>query len=189
MVSPHDDPIELTHSQHERWTREFVAECRRIGEALSTHNLNSHIKRIEHVGSTAVPELAAKDIVDLDIVVADSAVAVVSETLEAELGGTRLENTDGWHPIFRVHENQRFNNHVFAASDHRWKVSVVTRDVLSNHSNLRAEYEQLKRELAHDHDDLTAYSRGKTTFIERVLTVGQRDDNIEFDFTLSIDHK
>ena len=189
MVNPHDDPIELTPSQCEIWRERFANERDRIDDVLATNGLDKYVECIEHVGSTAVPGLAAKNIVDIDILVKDSAVADVSQTLETELGGTRLENTDGWHPIFRIHDGHRFNNHVFAASNDKWRVSVVTCDVLRERTELRREYEQLKRELACENDDLTTYSRGKTAFIERVLRVGREDDGLEFDFTVPMDQQ
>ena len=187
MVNPSDDPIELTPSRYETWRTRFEDERERVIDAINTGDLGDYIERVEHVGSTAVPELPAKDIVDTDIVVADEAVTVISEVLEAGLGGTRLENTAGWHPIFRIHDGQRFNDHVFAASSHRWKVSVVTREVLCSRPELRQEYERLKRELAHEYDDLTAYSRGKTAFIDRMLRVGRDAEDLAFDFTVPID--
>jgi GrpB-like predicted nucleotidyltransferase (UPF0157 family) len=183
MVHPTDDPIELVSSQYERWETHFIAERDRVRDVLF-ENSDGCIERIEHVGSTAVPGLAAKDIVDLDIVVTDDVVVEVSRTLEAELGGDRFENTNGWHPIFRVHNNQRFNDHVFSVSSTKWKMSVITRDVLRARPSLRTEYEQLKYELAGEHDDLVAYSEGKTEFIIRVLRTARTDDNLTFDFTI-----
>lgn len=184
MVSVDDDPIELVPSQYEAWREQFRAERERIRTVLSDQLLEHHLQRIEHVGSTAIPELPAKDIVDLDIVVADGAVADVSRTLERELGGSRVENSKGWQPVFRRHNGQRFNDHVFGESDDGWKVSVVTRDPLRGHPELRSEYERLKRELTDEHDDLAAYSRGKTRFIERVLDVAKKDENLEYAFSV-----
>ncbi|RJT01391.1 GrpB family protein [Halococcus sp. IIIV-5B] len=184
MVNPHDDPIKLRSSRYEVWRERFVAERGRILDAVATKDIEKDILRIEHVGSTAVPDFPAKDIVDLDIVVADDTVSAIARTLETELGGTRHENTSTWHPIFRSHDGQRYNDHVFAVSGNKWKTSVVTREVLCTHREVRAEYARLKRELATDHDDLAAYSRGKTAFIERVLRIGREDDDLEFDFVV-----
>lgn len=183
MVNVDDDPIELVPSRYESWRERYRAERERIRAVLSANSFDS-LKRIEHVGSTAVPNLPAKDIVDLDIIVADGAVAGVSRTLARELGGDRAENTDGWQPVFRVHEGQRFNGHVFGASDDGWKSSVVTRDVLRTHPELREKYKRLKRELTEQHDDLTEYSRGKTQFIERVLNVARQDDDLAYEFAV-----
>lgn len=183
MVNVDDDPIELVPSRYESWRERYRAERERIRAVLSADSLDS-LKRIEHVGSTAVPTLPAKDIVDLDIVVADGAVAGVSRTLERELGGDRAENTDGWQPVFRAHEGQRFNDHVFSASDDGWKISVVTRDVLRRCPELREKYKRLKRELTKQHDDLTAYSRGKTRFIGQVLDAARTDDDLAYGFAV-----
>ena len=168
------------------WRERFAEERDRIYDSLAAGSLEDDIEHVEHVGSTAVPDLAAKDIVDIDIVVADDAVAPVSRRLETDLGGTRLENTESWHPLFRTHNGQRFNDHVFAVSGTKWKVSVVTRDVLRKHADLCTEYEQLKRESSRETDDLTTYSRDKTAFIERLLHVAQEDD-LEFDFAVPTD--
>ena len=154
---------------------------------MATSGLDGDIVHVEHVGSTAVPDLAAKDIVDIDVVVADDAVASISRKLETTLDGTRLENTANWHPLFRIHDGQRFNDHVFAVSGDKWKVSVVTRDVLHKHADLRAEYEQLKRKSSLETDDLTTYSQDKTVFIEYLLQVARDDDDLEFDFAVPTD--
>lgn len=184
MVSPNEDPIELVPSRHDTWRERFDAERDRVTDALRDGGLETAVERIEHVGSTAVPGLAAKDIVDLDIVVADDAVRAVSRTVASELGGDRIENSDQWHPVFRRANGQRFNDHVFAVSDVGWKISVVTRDVLEASPTLRAEYETLKRELATEHDDLVAYSTGKTAFLERILQQARTDDELSFEFSV-----
>ena len=189
MVSPSEDPIELVPSRHDAWREYFEAERDRVTDALRDAALESAVERIEHVGSTAVPGLAAKDIVDLDIVVADNAVDAISRTLESKLGGDRHENSDEWHPVFRRENGRRFNDHVFAASDDGWKISVVTRDVLVAHPELRSEYEALKRDLAAEHDDIVAYSTGKTAFVERVLEVARTDDAVSFEFLVPTGHR
>ncbi|WP_396612838.1 GrpB family protein [Haloferax sp. S1W] len=184
MASIDDDPIELVPSKYDSWRNQFVAERNRILSTLATSGLEPAVHRIEHVGSTAVPDLAAKDIVDLDIVVADGSVRDVSQVLEATLGGGRVENSEYWHPVFRRQDGQRFNDHVVGASSDTWKISVVTRDVLCARPDLCTEYEQLKRDLAAEHDDITAYSEGKSAFIDRILDVARTDDTIQFEFSL-----
>lgn len=184
MVNPREDPIEIVSSRCEEWCEQFEAERDRVYDVLTANSIADHVERIEHIGSTAVPDLAAKDIVDLDIVVTDESVTDISRVLKAELGGDRIENTDKWHPVFRAHDGQRFNDHVFAVSSEKWKLSVVTRDVLRAHPPLRTEYEQLKHELVSEHDDLMAYSKGKTTFVMRVLKTAREDDDLMFDFDI-----
>lgn len=94
MVSVDDDPIKLVPARYESWRTQFRTERDRIQTVLSAHSLETQLRHIEHVGSTAIPRLSAKDTVDLDVVVADSAGGTVSRTLERELSGDRVENTD-----------------------------------------------------------------------------------------------
>lgn len=186
MVDPHADPIELVSSRFDEWRAAFQAERDRVRRALGSADLDGHVHRIEHVGSTAVPGLPAKDIVDLDIVVADAAVPEIASVIAAELGGDRYEGSTEWHPVFREHDDQRFNDHVFAASGSGWKTSVVTRDVLRTHEDHRAAYEALKRDLAADHDGLDAYSEAKSPFMDELLKVGQSDPQLSYDFEIPI---
>jgi GrpB-like predicted nucleotidyltransferase (UPF0157 family) len=176
MVSPYDDPIEIVPSRHKEWRRQFEAERDRVAEALSSAGLADAVHRIDHVGSTAVPDLAAKDIVDIDIVVDDDAVVEVARTIETVLGGSHFENTPLWNPVFREANGQRFNDHVFGLSADGWKVSVATVAVLGEHPDRRTEYEQLKREKASTTDELEGYSQAKTACIERLLETAQETD-------------
>lgn len=184
MVDPNDDPIELQPSAHERWQTAFHDERERIEAVVGT--IDGPIERIEHVGSTAVRGLRAKPIVDLDVVVADDAVERVSRLIADDLGGTRIENSDGWQPVFRRHDGQRFNDHVFGISDVGWKISVVTRDVLRADEQLQREYERTKRELATETDDLTEYSRGKTPIIERLLATAATSERFAYPFEIPV---
>ncbi len=184
MVNVHDDPLEIVPSQYEEWVDEFIAERDRLRETLEAAGLWYTVERIHHVGSTAVPGLAARDIVDIDIVVRDTAVFEVSRTIETELGGTRQENAPGWHPVFRSVDGQRLNDHVFASSSNGWKVSVVTRDVLRNQPELAMEYERLKRRLLTEHDGLEAYSVGKTGFMEELLSIARNEEAFEYAFEI-----
>jgi GrpB-like predicted nucleotidyltransferase (UPF0157 family) len=186
MVDPHDDPIELVEPAHERWRAGFERERDRIDATLEAAELADAVERIEHVGSTAVPGLAAKDIVDLDLVVELALVASIAGTIASELGGDRYENDPTWHPVFRRADGQRFNDHVFARSSDRWKVSVVTRDVLRAHPELRDAYERRKRDLAGETDDLGTYGRGKTDIVERILDRGRSEPHLTYSFEVPV---
>lgn len=185
MVDIHDDPIEHVPSRYDEWRAAFESERQRIRDVLEASGLGNSVVRVEHVGSTAVPDLAAKDIVDLDVVVAEDTVSAVSEALADELGGTRLENSESWQPVSRRGPSgQRFNDHVFAVSSDRWKISVATRDGLQRYDDLRREYEDVKRELAAKADDLIEYSDGKTEIIGRILDRLRTDDYVALTFEI-----
>ncbi len=127
---------------------------------------------IEHVGSTSVPGLAAKPIIDLDIVIAGEndipeairLLATIGYTHEGDLGITGREafstppDTYKHHPYLVVEGYEPFTRH------------IAFRNRLRRDAEARAEYETLKRRLAHEHrHDSENYSYAKTEFVERVL--------------------
>ncbi len=111
--------------------------------------------RVDHTGSTAVPGLAAKDVVDLQLVVADLSTAdAVREPLE-EAGFTRLggdwwdRTPDGGVLEKRVHTacdpGRAVNLHVRVADGPAWGWQLMFRDWLRAHDDERDAYGALKR--------------------------------------------
>lgn len=136
---------------------------------------------IEHVGSTSVPGLAAKPILDIDIVVEPEHVVAASLALEAAgyipLGDMGVR--DRW--AFRPPEGaERQNTYVvvegsLALRDHRG-----LRDVLRADPALRDRYAAVKLELAARTDDIEEYIEGKTAVIIDALRVaGVPDDELD----------
>lgn len=130
---------------------------------------------VEHVGSTAVPGLAAKPVLDLQAAVADLVVA-------AELAVALAPH--GWHHVspelderpyrrffVRVQDGARAAHlHVLLAGSPRWRQQLDFRDALRADPELAAEYGRLKASLAVRHaDDREAYTRGKGEFVRGVL--------------------
>ena len=179
------EAIEVVPSRHEAWRERFHAERERLEDCFEAADLTDAIVRIEHVGSTAVPGLDAKDIVDLNVVV-DGIVPAVSSAVANRLGGTRYENSDEWQPVARAANGQRFNVQIFDVASDGWKRSVVTRDVLRAEPRHREPYERLKRRLAADHEDLPEYSRGKTAFIDDLLRRARGSDAVDVPFDVPV---
>jgi GrpB-like predicted nucleotidyltransferase (UPF0157 family) len=129
----------------------------------------------EHVGSTAVPGLAAKPVIDLQVAVPDF--AVTRDVLLALA-------PDGWHPVppeldrrpwrrfFVLADGDRRDAHLhlLLVGGDRWAEQLAFRDALRATPDLAAAYARTKRELAAAHpDDREAYTRGKDDFVHRVL--------------------
>lgn len=151
------------------WRERFERERERIREAYPGDPL-----LIAHVGSTAVPGLAAKPIVDVLMVVGDVAAFVANrEPLVEQLGYDPQHELDDWHALFGVDETGgRVNLHVkpVDGDQYRWEDNLLLREYLRDHPESAAEYERLKRELADEHpEDVEAYSRGKSAFVTEVL--------------------
>lgn len=128
--------------------------------------------RIEHVGSTSVPGLAAKPIVDIDVVVSKQAdvhtaiqrLATLGYVHEGDLGATGREAfipPDGipWHHLY-----------VCTVENDEYKRHILFRDYLRSHPEDAKLYGDLKMELAlRFHDDRLAYSNAKSDFIKGIL--------------------
>ncbi len=109
-VAPHDAPIRL-HQYDASWPERFAREADRIRRALGAAAL-----RIEHVGSTAVPGLAAKPIIDIVLEVADSAAeSAYLPPLESHGYVLRIREPNWWEHRMLKGPDTDINLHVFTA--------------------------------------------------------------------------
>ncbi|MFC7128946.1 GrpB family protein [Haloferax chudinovii] len=129
--------------------------------------------RFEHVGSTAVPGLAAKPIVDLLVLVSDLDDAEgVARALEAA-GYEERPDDDVPDRRFFVRGPPERRTHYLSVTEvgsdcHREQVTF--RDALRADGDLAAEYERHKRRLAEAHpDERSQYTNAKASFVESVL--------------------
>jgi GrpB-like predicted nucleotidyltransferase (UPF0157 family) len=154
------------------WPARFAAERHRIATALGTLAL-----RIDHNGSTAVPGLAAKPVIDVQVSVAALApLAAYGEPLAA-LGYTHVPHPDdAFCPFF--HRPSRWPHthhvHVVAAGGAEERRTLAFRDHLRAHPEALAVYASLKRDLAErfagdSFDGRNAYAAAKTDFIEDAI--------------------
>ena len=148
------------------WPQQFETHAGRITDALGRAAL-----RIEHVGSTSVPGLAAKPVIDILVVVPDSAdESVYLPRLKAAGYVLRVREPD-WHEhrMFRTPE-QDVHVHVYSAGCAEIARNLTFRDRLRRNSDDRTRYERTKRELAaREWPDMNAYAEAKTEVIESIL--------------------
>jgi dephospho-CoA kinase len=141
--------------------------------------------RVDHIGSTAVAGLAAKDVVDLQVVVADLAVAgdLADDLIAAGLvrrDGRWWDNAaDGSRPDKAMASNadpaRPVNCNIRPADSPAWRESLLLRDWLRAHPEGVREYAAVKRELvARRWDGIDAYVDAKTPFITDALARAER---------------
>jgi GrpB-like predicted nucleotidyltransferase (UPF0157 family) len=155
-------PIVIADSDPE-WPERFEAERSRVAAALGPRAL-----RIEHIGSTAVPGLAAKPIVDVLVTVADpdDEAAFGPALVEA---GYSLRVREPGHRMFRTAKRD-VHVHVWSDGDPEVSRYVAFRDRLRASAEDRAAYEQLKRDLAaRDWEDMNHYADAKSELIAEIL--------------------
>jgi len=152
------------------WPRRFETERDRLAAALG-----QTIEAIEHIGSTAVPGLPSKPVIDLMMGVKDvrSADALVPrvEALDYEYV-PEFESILPERRFFRQGppERRRFHLHLVPRRSDFWEAHLRFRDFLRRKPEIAERYHRLKVELAARFpDDSQAYSEAKTPFIEDVL--------------------
>ena len=140
---PHAATIHLAEYDPE-WPRLFEREATRIREALG-----GRARAVEHVGSTSVPGLAAKPVIDMVLVVDDSAdESAYVPDLEAHGYVLRIREPDWFeHRLFKGSDTN-VNVHVFSSDCTEVQVMLDFRDRLRANDADRELYERAKRELA-----------------------------------------
>jgi GrpB-like predicted nucleotidyltransferase (UPF0157 family) len=159
------------------WQRAFEAEASRIRLGLGTIAL-----RVDHHGSTAVPGLAAKPIIDIQVSVAALLPLSSFASPLAALGYTHVPHPDdAFCPFFHrpAHWPHTHHVHVVASGSVHERRTLAFRDYLRDHVEAAREYEQLKRQLAAqliggDAEAREAYARAKTDIVERIVAEALR---------------
>lgn len=152
------------------WPVQFQREAERIRAALC-----ERVLRLEHAGSTAVPLLRAKPILDLALAVADSArEADYSPALEAAGYRLHLREPDWWeHRLFK-RADPAVNLHVFTAGCPEIDRMLLFRDWLRSNSADRERYAAAKRELAQrPWKNTQEYADAKTAIVQEILARAQ----------------
>jgi GrpB-like predicted nucleotidyltransferase (UPF0157 family) len=143
------------------WARAFAEEAARIRNAVGPL-----ARAIEHYGSTAVPGLRAKPIIDLLIGVADIDDGVKMIEPMAHLGYDFATNHGiADHHIFGRPIVREYLAHVVFHGGDAWLKSLRFRDRLRQDAHARTAYQALKEQLASAGLSRAAYTDGKTAFV------------------------
>jgi GrpB-like predicted nucleotidyltransferase (UPF0157 family) len=151
------------HSYTEAWPRLFDEERHRLRAAIGAYVLD-----IQHIGSTSVPGLAAKPIIDIRVAVANFEEAIICIRPLEQLGYVY----HGENGISRRHMNE--------LDSHDWTITTRFRDNLRGHPDAAHAYAELKRELAihHQHDG-EAYQDGKNDLIQEILRLAMAEGGFD----------
>jgi GrpB-like predicted nucleotidyltransferase (UPF0157 family) len=149
------------------WPRLFELERAFLEQLLSPWLAGG----IRHIGSTAIPGIAAKPVVDMMAGVSD-----FEESREAyeplrEHGWRHTPHRPGIaHHFTKATEEITYGLHLTEPGSDLWRERLVFRDTLRAEPRLRAEYEALKLRLGREHpDDPATYTTGKRAFVAGVL--------------------
>ncbi len=151
----------------ESWPEAFEKESELLISAVGDYATGS----VEHIGSTSVPGLAAKPIVDIQV-----GVAGLEESRPAfgalEAIGYRYDSVCPHAMHFfdkRVLGKQHYNLQLIPYRSDCWNMRIAFRDYLRSHLDVAQQYAALKRKLARRFRfDGAAYGKGKGSFIRRI---------------------
>jgi GrpB-like predicted nucleotidyltransferase (UPF0157 family) len=147
----------------ESWPARFEIERVRIAAAMG-----DRARRIEHVGSTSVPGLAAKPIVDISVGVddPDDDAAFVPPLIGA---GYSLRVIEPEHRMFRSPQRD-VHVHLWREGSDEQREQLVFRDWLRMNDDDRMRYEAVKRELvARAWDSMGDYADAKTDVVQDIM--------------------
>lgn len=164
------ETIEIEDS-NVQWARLGLQETRGLFDLLSKFD----IKEAEHIGSTSVPGLPAKPIIDVMISIESfEKINDIVETLTVHGWHYVPPELDGqsWRRFFvKVKNDKRVAHlHIMKVTEDRWGKQIEFRDKLRDNPSLVKEYGLLKKHLAKEfRNDREKYTQAKAAFINQVL--------------------
>lgn len=163
--------IEIVNYDHS-WPQLFETE-----QDLLQQTLGDVCIKIFHIGSTAVPELAAKPIIDILIEVTD--VEVLDElNVEMESIGYNPKGEfgiPGRRYFQKGDDNRSHHIHAFTHGDPNVMRYIAFRDYLRTHPKVAREYGELKRNVADAcENDAGKYCDGKDRFVKRIEAIAMK---------------
>lgn len=167
MLGLHRDKVEL-YSYSPEWKTEYEKEKKILVKVLSNYALD-----IQHVGSTSIPNLCAKPIIDIAVAVKDE------KTLEKLIpiltqAGYDVKNSIEESGEILAHrgppELRTHHVHVEVINSTYWNNHILFRDYLLSHPNEVKKYEQLKKQLKELYEnDRQLYTASKNDFIQSII--------------------
>jgi GrpB-like predicted nucleotidyltransferase (UPF0157 family) len=162
----------------EQWARDFARLARRIRSALGERAL-----RIDHIGSTAVPGLAAKDRIDVQVAVTDLSDAnPLGAAGFVEIGpcedhcppGMEAVSEDWQKRFFQTGDDERAANiHVRVEGRANQRYALLFRDYLREHAAAVSAYAELKRRLAAELRDVGRYADVKDSACDLIMAAAE----------------
>lgn len=157
-----------------QWSILYEAERHHI-----LQNIGHKVQAIEHIGSTAVPNLGSKPIIDIMVGVphptdAEECVPLLQD-LDYRDVTPQPGDPDWYYCLGKTYRGetaslQNYHLHLVRFMSDHWKIHLLFRDFLRAHPDVAEQYYELKKELAAKYgSDRIGYTNAKTSFIESVI--------------------
>lgn len=158
---------------HNAWARYFASISASMKRALK--NIDC---KIEHVGSTAIPGIDAKPIVDIAVGLQNEGQYEIAITKLTSIGFRYRGHRDdsGGHVFDIVERNLALSYiHLVTVDSEQWRRYILFRDYLQESKTARKRYEEIKRDLAERYaEKRKAYTAAKKTMIDSLVEEAKR---------------
>jgi GrpB-like predicted nucleotidyltransferase (UPF0157 family) len=173
MLGLHKDKVEL-FSYNEAWKLEFEREKEILSNILKDNALD-----IQHIGSTAIPGLCAKPIIDVAVAVANLEKLKELIPLMLSSGYDVLDSIETKGEILARKGSSECRTHyihIEVINSEYWKNHILFRDYLLKYPENIKLYEQIKQKFAADYkDDRKKYTEEKNAFIKNILKLAEQE--------------
>jgi GrpB-like predicted nucleotidyltransferase (UPF0157 family) len=160
---------------YEQWPKIFQAE-----KELISSKFRGDILDIQHIGSTAIPHLSAKPIIDIAVLIPTLDDAEKYMDPLSEIGYQFFKDRSSVERLFFV-KDEPPKYHLSLAQPEKfsyWKRQLLFRDYLIQHHDLALEYEALKKRLIEKYPDgRQEYCDGKNEFVQKILMLAENNKN------------
>lgn len=148
------------------WADAFEEEKRLLVDAVGNYIID-----IQHIGSTAIPDMIAKPIIDIGIAIEDFDEGKrCIEPIESLGYIYKGENGIPRRHYFVKGDPTSYHLHIVEHKSEEWRKNIIFRDALRTDKDLANDYAKLKIKLAEKFkNDRVAYTDGKTEFVLNVL--------------------
>ena len=157
----------ILEKHNDKWAEMFQAEAKELRKIFGDLALS-----IEHVGSTSIPGIMAKPLVDIQVGLRQlSDFEKVRAKFEKEPYSVKPDPSPDEQLVRKGPEESRFFLiHICAVDSDRFKNTLLFRDYILSHPDKAREYEELKKTLAAKYpDNRPMYTASKNDFIQAVL--------------------
>ncbi|MCR2045315.1 GrpB family protein [Anaerosalibacter massiliensis] len=152
------------------WEKVFEEEKRKI-----LNICGDNIMTIEHIGSTSIPGLIAKPIIDIALTFDNKEKRDKIIESIVSLSYEFIQETDVIDRLFfvkRINRDSYYHIHGYPQDSVNYTNQILFRDYLRNHKEIAEEYAQLKKDLYRRYkDNRSEYTAGKSNFIKNLLKI------------------
>jgi GrpB-like predicted nucleotidyltransferase (UPF0157 family) len=155
---------------NKQWPKMFQAE-----KVLLSTKFGNKIIDIQHIGSTAIPDMAAKPIIDIAIMIESRKDADGFTPLVAQIGYRFHSLSSERHYYVKDEPIECHLSIAYVDRGGFWKRQLLFRDYLIQHNDLAHEYAALKKHLIEKYPDGSQpYTDGKNEFVQNILLLAEK---------------